>query len=424
MREKVVLWSMIVIALVVIGFCFRWTFVYKFDPIYWENFYYTSQWNIPNSKRVIGDEGVYRYIGYRLVNGENPFNVDYWVPPLGKYWYGAAAKYLGNPYWASWGWYAILLILAYKITKKLWVLLLVMTNPLIVAQIGMTMLDLPQAVFLLAHVACLFMGNYMLAGVMLGLMMGVKIGVFVPMVAMVGMYYLYKKTKSKIKILVFILAIPMGYVLAYTCYFLAHPNPIPWIRLHGKVIEFWKNSGAVAHPLNIFGYIFIDKFNQVRGEGRVWMTVNEWSFLFPVAIIIMMRNSFSKNNLESIYYLLLAGGWLGMCALIDFWPRYLVAIVPILAIITVDFMKNKKRWLVLLLIVNLFSLKNVLWSTPKTEMEGIKRNLKLENYREIWEMGSNDFKTKNTVHDIEKLKESSAKIERENGKWVIVKIGG
>jgi len=169
---------------------FSLDFTYKFDPVYWENFYYTSQWNIPNSKRVIGDEGVYRYIGYRLVNGENPFNVDYWVPPLGKYWYGVAAKYLGNPYWASWGWYAILLILVWVITKNWWVLLLVATNPLIVAQVGLTMLDLPQGVLLLAQAGCLLSGQFVLAGIMLGLMMGVKIGVLGPMVAVVGAYYL------------------------------------------------------------------------------------------------------------------------------------------------------------------------------------------------------------------------------------------
>ena len=233
-KQNIILFGIFFLALIIIGWSFRWTFTYKFDPVYWENFYYTSQWNIPNSKRVIGDEGVYRYIGYRLVNGENPFNVDYWVPPLGKYWYGVAAKYLGNPYWASWGWYAILLILVWVITKNWWVLLLVATNPLIVAQVGLTMLDLPQGVLLLAQAGCLLSGQFVLAGIMLGLMMGVKIGVLGPMVAVVGAYYLWKKTKSKKEILMFLVAIPAGYMLAYTCYFLAHPNPIPMVKIAPK----------------------------------------------------------------------------------------------------------------------------------------------------------------------------------------------
>jgi len=422
-KQNIILFGIFFLALIIIGWSFRWTFTYKFDPVYWENFYYTSQWNIPNSKRVIGDEGVYRYIGYRLVNGENPFNVDYWVPPLGKYWYGVAVKYLGNPYWASWGWYAILLILVWVITKNWWVLLLVATNPLIVAQVGLTMLDLPQGVLLLAQAGCLLSGQFVLAGIMLGLMMGVKIGVLGPMVAVVGAYYLWKKTKSKKEILMFLVAIPAGYMLAYTCYFLAHPNPIPWLRLHQKVIEFWKNSGATAHPLNILGYVLVNKFNQVWGEGRVWMTVKEWSILFLVSLIIIIKSFFLKVNLKNKYYLLLASGWIGMCALIDFWPRYLVAIVPILAIITVDFLKNKRGWLILILIINLFNLRTVLWPTPEQELREIQTNLKTGNYREIYEMGSKDFKVKNRVEEIVKFKETKIDLGKENNKWVIVKMG-
>jgi len=48
--------------ILIVSYFNRWIFVYKFEPEYWENYYYTSQWNIPNSKRVISDGGVYRYI--------------------------------------------------------------------------------------------------------------------------------------------------------------------------------------------------------------------------------------------------------------------------------------------------------------------------------------------------------------------------
>ena len=81
------------IIIITLAYFSRWIFLYHFDPIYWENTYYESQWNVPNSKRGIGDDGLYRYVGYRLVNnGENPFNINYEVPPLGKYTYGLSAK--------------------------------------------------------------------------------------------------------------------------------------------------------------------------------------------------------------------------------------------------------------------------------------------------------------------------------------------
>jgi hypothetical protein len=75
--KKLIHWVILVGLILTVSYFNRWIFSFKFEPEYWENYYYTSQWNVPNSKRQISDEGVYRYIGYRLVNGENPFNVDY-----------------------------------------------------------------------------------------------------------------------------------------------------------------------------------------------------------------------------------------------------------------------------------------------------------------------------------------------------------
>lgn len=293
----------------------KWTFFYKFDANYWEHYYYTSQWNVPNSKVIISDEGVYRYVGYRLVNGENPFNVDYWVPPLGKYWYGVAAKYFGNPYWASWGWYFVLLVTVYLITKNIWVLILVATNPLIASQVGMTMLDLPQGALLMIHIGLLLMINKkkkwpaVAAGLALGLMMGVKIGFFVPLLALVAIFYLWKQTTSTKQIGLFLISIIAGYMLAYACYFLVHPNPIPWLRLHGKIIDFWKNSGAKPNPINIWTYIFLNKYNQVLDGARVWMSAREWTALFPVSLIIIFKLWLKKLDLKiNIFYLLPADG--------------------------------------------------------------------------------------------------------------------
>lgn len=340
----------------------KWTFFYKFDANYWEHYYYTSQWNVPNSKVIISDEGVYRYVGYRLVNGENPFNVDYWVPPLGKYWYGVAAKYFGNPYWASWGWYFVLLVTVYLITKNIWVLILVATNPLIASQVGMTMLDLPQGALLMIHIGLLLMINKkkkwpaVAAGLALGLMMGVKIGFFVPLLALVAIFYLWKQTTSTKQIGLFLISIIAGYMLAYACYFLVHPNPIPWLKLHGKIIDFWKNSGAKPNPINIWTYIFLNKYNQVLDGARVWMSAREWTALFPVSLIIIFKLWLKKLDLKNKYFLLVASGWIIMCGMLDFWPRYFVPIVPVLTIICVLFFKKRKVWLIILLTTNLIGL--------------------------------------------------------------------
>lgn len=72
----------------------RQIFFYKYEPEYYENWYYHSQWNIPNSVRGIGDGDLYKFVGYRLAFGENPFNINYEVPPFAKLLYGLAERFL------------------------------------------------------------------------------------------------------------------------------------------------------------------------------------------------------------------------------------------------------------------------------------------------------------------------------------------
>jgi len=391
-------WGLLALVIIIIGYSFRWTFYYKFDPTYWENYYYTSQWNVANSQRVIGDEGVYRYIGYRLVNGENPFNVDYWVPPLGKYLYGLSAKYLENPYWTSWGWYLLLIGLVGWISRSWWATLLVTINPLIVGQIGLTMLDLPQGVMLLISIGCLWKGRVGLAGMALGLMMGIKIGYFGPMVAIVGAGYILYKTKSIKKSGLFLLAIPIGYGMAYFCYFMAHPNPIPWIRLHQKVIDFWMNAGGRPNPINMIGYIWLNRFNQVWEGNRIWMANREWSIIFPLSMVGLFLK-YKQKSIEKKYLTLILVGWLILAALVDFWPRYLVAVVPIMTILVVDCYKGKKWWLGWLVIMNLISLGMVLWPGPEVEMRTIERAFKTGIYNEVYQLGMREIDTNAEIID-------------------------
>jgi hypothetical protein len=191
-------------------------------------------------------------------------------------------------------------------------------------------------------------------------MMGVKIGVFVPMPGMVAMYYLWKKSKSIKRIGWFLLFVLGGYMLAYACYFLVHPNPVPWIRLHEKIINFWRSSGARPNPVNVFGYLFLNKYNQVLDASRVWMAAREWTLFFPMSILMMMKMWTRKMDLKQKYLLMTATGWIIVCAMLDFWPRYFVPILPVITITVVDFVKNQKWWLVVMLLANLTGLARLL----------------------------------------------------------------
>ena len=67
-----------------------------FDEAYWKNKYEQSQWKLPLSVRTIGDDGLYLYVGYRLVHGNDPTSSNAEMPPLGKYLIGISIVLFGN----------------------------------------------------------------------------------------------------------------------------------------------------------------------------------------------------------------------------------------------------------------------------------------------------------------------------------------
>lgn len=405
--KKKINWIILLVLILIVSFFNRWIFVYKFEPEYWENYYYTSQWNIPNSKRIISDGGVYRYIGYRLVNGENPFNVDYWVPPLGKYWYGVGAKYLHNPYLISFMFYLLSIfafrLLIRQIFKKettQWLALYLWTiNPLIVEQIGQTMLDLPLVLLFVIHSYFIFRFSQekskttlIAAAVFLGLFAGTKPAYFVPMIGLIDWWWIYRSEKNNRakNLFLYLFFVIGGYVLAYACYFIAHPNPIPWIRLHEKVINFQKGNGGSHDIFNIFRTIFLDKYKGFWVGGKE-MIVESWSLVLPIGTILLAKNILYlkktiKQNPKIIYLSLIGAGYILMCLTIDFWPRYLVLLIPILILLTADFFQYKKIILILLIFSYLPWLRYIFFPSSEKILTEWSQNITAGHYRDAYRL--------------------------------------
>jgi hypothetical protein len=363
-----------------IYFC-RWILSYKFEPKYWENFYYESQWNIPNSKRVIGDDGVYRYIGYRLVNGENPFNVDYWVPPLGKYIYGLGAKYLSNPLFVSLTFYFLLIIAYYYLVKEildkkliLISLAIFLLNPFIVSEIRNTMLDLPltlllttSLLFFIKYIKNSNNLNYFLSIIFLGISIGTKPPFFVFAYILIYGLFLLKKHQFK-KIFLLPLLILGGYIIAYIpSYFIHHPNPIPWIRLHQKVYEFQKNNLGSHNWVSIITYMVYGRFMGYWVNAKA-LYPTDFNLVFTfgsLAVFIVMIKNFVSKKRDDIFIVFTSIGvmYTLMLFLVDFWPRYIMPLIPIFSI-TIPYLFRKKVAsipLYLLLFASLFvSYKNTI----------------------------------------------------------------
>jgi len=386
-----------------------WVFYYQYEPEYYENYYYHSQWNIPNSVRGIGDGDLYKIVGYQLANGENPFNINYEVPPLVKLLYGITEKYTGNPYIVSILFYFLSIYVLYKFseiifnknkTLTLSCILLFVTSPFIATQLKETMLDLPLTFFFLSHLYFFYkyyqtknIKDILFSGFCLGLATGTKIGVYTPILGLISfLILLFTKNKKK-KILVlftYTASVFSGYILSYISYFLKHPNPIPWVRLHQKTISFYLGTQN-SH--------YIDKLNQLKGiflnqyQG-FWLnasrtTLGDWSPLIPIGtVLILVAIYFSlKNKNKSLLYMALFSiTILFINSIIPFYPRYLMPLIPVFCIFIVYFFQKKYSFLIFVIaLLNIpFFFKSLAINKNTGTLETTIFFLNTRNYRQLY----------------------------------------
>src|SRR3990167_3603274 len=66
-------------------YAYRGFYQSRFDSKYWIDKFDHSQWKLPQSKRSVGDDGIYIYEGLRLIRGGDPTASSAEIPPLGSY---------------------------------------------------------------------------------------------------------------------------------------------------------------------------------------------------------------------------------------------------------------------------------------------------------------------------------------------------
>ncbi|KKT83986.1 MAG: hypothetical protein UW80_C0003G0002 [Microgenomates group bacterium GW2011_GWC1_44_9] len=390
----------------VVGFLLyfsRQIFTYHYEPEYYENYYYNSQWNVPQSARGISDGELYKFVGYRLVQGENPFNINYEVPPFAKHLYGLAEMYLGNPYWVSLFFFFLtglaVYLLCFELLKNntyaLLGVLLFVTTPFFATQIKETMLDLPLTALLSLH--ALFFVRYFkktdlkdlaLAGIFLGLFTGTKIGVYTPLILLLGVVICLISSRKILSPVIYTVSVFGGYVLSFISYFSRHPNPFPWLRLHEKPIGFYLQTASDG----------VDHWNQWRGIFQntyqgFWVGASkgglgDWSLILPIGVIlavILFYQGLKKKDFSWIYLTLLAFSILLVNTFIPFWPRYLMPTVP-LFIVFLIFAFRKITPLIFLLAALSFSvlLPTFTINNLSGHAEAVARFTSTRAYRELY----------------------------------------
>lgn len=72
-------------------------FLETYDAPYWKDRFEHSQWSLPLSKRSLGDDGIYAYGGYQLMQGASIEETNTNKPPVGIYLIGLSIKFFSNP---------------------------------------------------------------------------------------------------------------------------------------------------------------------------------------------------------------------------------------------------------------------------------------------------------------------------------------
>jgi hypothetical protein len=97
-----------------------------------------------------------------------------------------------------------------------------------------------------------------------------------------------------------------------------------------------------------------------------------------------------KQNPQIVYLSLMGIGYLLMCLKIEFWPRYLVFILPVLILLIVNYFATKPLVLILFLISYLPWLNYNFFPNPKDVVEEWNQNINNKHYRDAYRLLDNN----------------------------------
>lgn len=326
---------------------------------YWKDRYEHSQYQLPLSKRIIGDDGLYAYIGYQLIKGGNPAGENAQAPPVGKYLIGLSILIFHNS-----AYYAFILglgsiVIFYFLSRFLlkdnmdaiFILTLLLLDPLYFTQTWNSWLDIAQLFFLLLNFLFLIYAEKstsrrriiyaVLSGLSLGFFIETKTPILLPIIFFLETIYFLRKGFKK-EYIVFLLGIILAIFFAYTRYFLLGHSLMDFLKLQKYIASFWLQTKLDVHVNAIWQTLLFGKFPHITTG--ISSTVSEWWIIWPVITILGVSSIywiFSKK--ESLIWKGIAVFILGSLIIYTFipaYPRYLLIVLPFLYLLSVKALNN------------------------------------------------------------------------------------
>jgi hypothetical protein len=410
-KKYIILLLVLVLHLLHILYSQRSYFLQAYDIQYWKDRFEHSQWQLPLSRRIIGDDGLFAYIGYQLVNGYNPALVNAETPPVGKYLIGLSILLFKNP-----AYYALFmglgtLFLFYLIAQKmfdnkalaLFCSLLLLLDPLFFSQFWKSWVDIAQLFFLLANVFFLLsfptskglkkILTISASGFMLGLFTETKPAVLLPIILILESLYFYNKKHIKYY-WYFLISFIIAVLISYARYFLLGFSIADFIKLQKYIASFYLNSRLEIHKNAIWQVLFIGKFPGITTGKQT--TVLEWSALWPIITIIGILQSslLLLRKQGSLIYKGISLYILSSFIVFTFIPsytRYLLIVLPFLYIFFVKLIskvRNKNMQAVLKFILLLYGITNAyifLIPSPEPLLKTFSYNLSHQYFSDVYQ---------------------------------------
>ncbi len=368
----------------------RFNFSEKYDVSYWKDRFEHSQWQLPLSKRIIGDDGIFSYVGYRLVQGDDPSKNNPETAPVGKYLIGISIALFNNPIYYSLFFGLLSLVTFFFIAKKLlkditlaiFVTTILLLDPLFFTQFWKSWVDIAQLFFLLLNVLFLILLNErknnrflfsLISGLSLGLFLQTKLPILFPLIYILESI-IFLKNKLLKEYSFYFFGIIFGTILPYFQYFILGHSLLDFIKLEKYILSFYTKSQLSTNFGSILGVLLFGKFQSLNQTGFV--KILEWWIFWPLSFVVsvftFLKLSKEKNNfvLKGIGVFIILS--LVIFSIIPSYPRYLLLVIPFiylfLGYFVKKYIKNTPK-VIFIIIVSFFGLLNsYLFLLPKPDM--------------------------------------------------------
>lgn len=366
----------------------REKFLTPYDSQYWQERFEQSQWRLPLSKRILGDDGLYLYQADKLIHGADPTSLNAEVPPLAKYLIGLALAAFNNGNLYGLVINIIVLIafffLAKKLLKKtsfsLAATALLTLDPLFTDQYYKTMIDSTHLLFLLLFF--LLLPNPILAGAALGFFSVTKFPLLSPILATIVILPLLKNKKYN-QIFFFLIAAGMAVLLSYLRFFTLGHNFIDWLKVQKWILDFYQQSKLTANQGSILSTLLINQYQSLFSHLK--QSSEQWSLAWPIITIIGIIGLFRRLFWPIGFFVLIA---LIIYNLIPFWPRYLLIILPFLYLGTIQYLSKSKfvfYFIIILLAFNAYVSFKILVPTPQKAVSQFLYDWEQGFFKDVYE---------------------------------------